>query len=154
VVPTISEAGPILLHPSAETVRPRLNIYMSASLFLLSLPITRTPVPVAAPDLTWGEIARRAHYRPHGVAALCCVSFRTVQRHFRKRYQTTFTAWLEEHRMNEARCWILEGRSLKEVCFDLGYKQQSHFTRVFKKHFGVPPSLLSAHHLPLHTTVR
>ena len=45
--------------------------------------------------------------------------------------------------MSEAYRRIAEGSSLKEVCFDLGYKQQSHFTRVFKKHFGIPPSFLS-----------
>ena len=98
---------------------------------------------VAPSRLTWPAIAREALYRPQRMAALCCVSFRTVQRHFRKNYQTTFTAWLEGHRMSEAHRMILEGSSLKEVCFGLGYKQQSHFTRVFKKRFGIPPSHLS-----------
>ena len=113
-----------------------------------SLPLVRhlalpTTLPIDSPRLTWPAIAREANFRPQRMAALCCVSFRTVQRHFRTHYQTTFTGWLEEHRMSEARRMILEGSSLKEVCFGLGYKQQSHFTRVFKKHFGKPPSLFS-----------
>jgi hypothetical protein len=45
--------------------------------------------------------------------------------------------------MEEARRKILAGSSLKEACFDLGYKQASHFTRVFKGHYGFPPSSLS-----------
>jgi AraC-like DNA-binding protein len=96
-----------------------------------------------APQLTWCDIARRAHYNPRAIAQLCCVSLRTVQRHFHRHYQTTFTTWLNHHRMEEARRKILAGSSLKEACFDLGYKQASHFTRVFKGHYGFPPSSLS-----------
>jgi AraC-like DNA-binding protein len=115
---------------------------------VLSLAVTHEPVAASA----WTNIAREAKYRPQAVAQLCCVSFRTIQRHFRKHYQTTFTTWLREHRMEEARSRILAGDSLKKICFDLGYKQPSHFTRVFKQHFGFPPSQLSAtrqYHLPL-----
>ena len=123
---------------------------VSASLLVLSLPALPTADPLILPQLTWADLARQANYRPQKVAALCCVSFRTIQRHFRKHYQKTFTCWLEQHRMGEAHRRVLHGDSLKEICFDLGYKQQSHFTRVFKKHFGIPPSILSpgADHFP------
>ena len=115
-------------------------------------PLFFTAPPTPAPQLTWSDLARRAHYKPQAIAQLCCVSLRTVQRHFRKHYQTAFTTWLTHHRMEEARRRILSGSSLKEVCFDLGYKQASHFTRVFKAHYGFPPSSLSAtkqRHLPI-----
>ena len=93
---------------------------MSASLRLLSHAVTL--VPVESPRLCWTEIARQANYRPQRMATLCGVSFRTVQRHFRKHYSSTFTSWLEKHRMSEAHRRILEGDSVKEVCFDLGYQ--------------------------------
>ncbi|HEX7858866.1 MAG TPA: helix-turn-helix transcriptional regulator [Verrucomicrobiae bacterium] len=105
----------------------------------ISLAFTHTVVSPAS----WAQLAREANYRPQGIAQLCCVSYRTVQRHFRKHYQTTFTEWLNQHRMDEARRRILTGASMKEVCFELGYKQPSHFTRVFKKYYGMPPSQLA-----------
>lgn len=114
---------------------------MNVSVLLLTSALR--DAPEKSSQLTWSLIARKANYRPQGIAGLCGVSFRTLQRHFRKHFQSTFTQWLEAHRMSEAYRRIAEGSSLKEVCFDLGYKQQSHFTRVFKKHFGIPPSFLS-----------
>ena len=96
------------------------------------------------PALTWNDIAQQANYRPQIVAKLCNVSFRTVQRHFRKHYQSTFTCWLRRCRMEEARRQVLHGFPLKEVGYNLGFKQPSHFTRVFKEYFGVPPSLFIA----------
>jgi AraC-like DNA-binding protein len=92
---------------------------------------------------TWCDLARQAHYDPHAIAKLCRVSLRTVQRHFQRYLNTTFTAWLTDLRMAEARRRILDGEFIKEVPFDLGFKQPSHFTRVFKSHYGVPPSYLS-----------
>ena len=96
------------------------------------------------PKLLWSDIARQARYKPQAMAKLCRVSLRTVQRHFQKHLHITFSMWLADHRMAEARRRILAGASLKEVCFDLGYKQPSHFSRVFKVHYGFPPSFLSA----------
>jgi AraC-like DNA-binding protein len=120
------------------------NVHTPVALFF-------TTPHTSVPQLTWSDIARRAHYKPRAIAQLCCVSLRTVQRHFQKHYQTTFTTWLTHHRMEEARRRILSGSSLKEVCFDLGYKQPSHFTRVFKAHYSFPPSYLATQqrHLPL-----
>ena len=112
------------------------------------IPFTFAPLTQAS----WSELAREAQYQPQAVAQLCCVSYRTVQRHFRKHYKSTFTDWLSQLRMQEARNKILAGAQVKQVCFDLGYKQPSHFTRVFKKHYGFPPSFLSVsqqRHLPL-----
>jgi AraC-like DNA-binding protein len=100
--------------------------------------------------MTWSHIARLAHYKPQAIARLCGVNIRTLQRHFRKHQQTTLSTWLTHHRMQQAHQIILAGASVKEACFELGYKQPSHFTRVFRSEYGFPPSFLLSRqpHLP------
>ena len=44
--------------------------------------------------------------------------------------------------MKEAKRRIFAGDSIKAVAFDLGFKQLSHFSRVFKESVGIPPSFL------------
>jgi AraC-like DNA-binding protein len=70
------------------------------------------------------------------------VSMRTLQRFFRSRYNKTVSDWLRELRLTEALQMIKCSDSVKKVAFDLGYKQPSHFTRDFKKKFGVSPRTL------------
>ena len=94
--------------------------------------------------LTWEDLALRVHYDPQALAQICHVSIRTLQRHFRKHHRTTLTHWLRDCRMAEAHRRILAGASIKEVFMDLGFKQASHFTRVFREHFGITPSFLRA----------
>ena len=90
-------------------------------------------------EVSWEKLAKAAHYRPQALAELCGVSMRTLQRYFRARYDQTVSDWLRDMRLNEALNSLKVSDSVKEVAFDLGYKQPSHFTRDFKKKFGVPP---------------
>jgi AraC-like DNA-binding protein len=94
---------------------------------------------------SWEELARSAQYRPSILAERCGVSMRTLQRYFRTHYDKTVSDWLRELRLNEAFSSLKQCDSVKEVAFDLGYKQPSHFTRDFKKKFGVPPRVLMVH---------
>jgi AraC family transcriptional regulator, exoenzyme S synthesis regulatory protein ExsA len=81
-------------------------------------------------------------YRLQDLARVCHVSMRTLQRHFRKHYNTTLSEWMRELRLERARILLTQAESVKYVAFELGYKQPSHFTRDFKGRFGVPPSTL------------
>jgi AraC-like DNA-binding protein len=56
----------------------------------------------------------------------------------------TVSQWLRELRLTRAYQNLLLGKSVKEVAFDQGYKQVSHFSREFKNHFGISPSFLLA----------
>lgn len=99
---------------------------------------------------SWEQLAAKAHYRPHALARLSGISMRTLQRHFRDRYDCTVSSWLRELRLERARRKLSEEESVKKVAFDLGYKQPSHFTRDFKDRFGVPPrSFLRGRSLPV-----
>ena len=95
--------------------------------------------------VSWEKLAKLAHFRPNSLAELCGVSMRTLQRYFRTRYNQTVSEWLRELRLNEAVTSLKNCESIKEVAFNLGYKQPSHFTRDFKKKFGVPPKALVVH---------
>jgi transcriptional regulator GlxA family with amidase domain len=90
----------------------------------------------------WEVLAKEANYRPCDLAFLCQISLRTLERHFQKHYNVTVGQWLRELRLREAYDSLKEGKSVKEVAFDFGYKQVSHFSREFKAHFGIAPSLL------------
>ena len=91
---------------------------------------------------SWETLAMGCGYRLPELARLCHVSMRTLQRHFRKHYNTTLSEWVRALRLDRARVMLVDSESVKRVAFDLGYKQPSHFTRDFKDRFGVPPSAL------------
>ena len=54
------------------------------------------------------------------------------------------TGWLTSVRLREAGDRIRAGGRVKEVALDLGYKQLSHFSREFKRAYGLPPSSMAA----------
>jgi AraC-like DNA-binding protein len=101
---------------------------------------TRLPNPL--PLDAWEVLAIRAKYSPRRLAALCQVSQRTVQRHFRTHYNVTVCEWLNNLRLQRAYKRLLAGDRIKEVALELGFKQLSHFSRVFKARFGYPPRTL------------
>ena len=96
-----------------------------------------------AKEKTWERLAIEVQYKPAELAAECGISLRTLQRHFRKTYGTTASAWLKQARMREAYARLKDGLRIKEVAIDLGYKQMSHFSRDFKSAFGIAPSELA-----------
>ena len=105
-----------------------------AGIFLSVHPTDTTP------SRTWETLAENCQYRAPELARLCHVSLRTLQRHFRKHYQTTVSEWMRAVRLERARAMLNTAESIKRVYFELGYKQPSHFTRDFKQHFGIAPS--------------
>ena len=45
-------------------------------------------------------------------------------------------------RMNLAKQKLLEGKSVGETASELGFYDQFHFSKVFRKYFGCPPSIV------------
>jgi AraC-like DNA-binding protein len=91
----------------------------------------------------WQHLAKTAGFKPTKLAQTLGVSLRTLQRHFRLHYAVTVSEWLTSTRLEEAYTRIVAGERVKEVAFDLGFNQLSHFSREFKRFYGVPPSLLA-----------
>ena len=97
----------------------------------------------------WEELAVRAQYKPSEIAKLTQVSLRTLQRHFRSKYNITISEWLRSIRLREAYSRLKAGQTVKEVAYSLGFKQLSHFSREFKRMYGVPPSCLTGSEQPV-----
>ncbi|MED4203590.1 response regulator transcription factor [Neobacillus mesonae] len=60
---------------------------------------------------------------------------------FKERLGISFIDYLTEVRIGHAKRALLNPRkSLKEICYLVGYKDPNYFSRVFKKHAGLSPS--------------
>lgn len=72
--------------------------------------------------------------------ALCC-SKSTLLAAFRKAYGTTVGAYLFDLRLSEAeRLLSVKGKTLGEIAAEVGFSDQSYFTKVFTQRYGVTPS--------------
>lgn len=60
-------------------------------------------------------------------------------RHFAQRFNTTPHAWQIIQRMNAARRYLEKNHSIVETAHELGFYDQSHFSRIFKESFGMTP---------------
>lgn len=73
-------------------------------------------------------------------ARLCARSLSTFKTEFKELYKTTPGKWLLEKRLEYSR-YLLEttGKSIDEISYDSGFKNNSHFIRVFKNKFRQSP---------------
>jgi transcriptional regulator GlxA family with amidase domain len=73
-------------------------------------------------------------------AKLTCKSVPTFKRDFKKLFKDTPARWVMKKRLNMA-AELLENTSLNigEICFECGFENQTHFSRVFKEKMGVSP---------------
>jgi AraC-like DNA-binding protein len=90
----------------------------------------------------WPTLARRANYSTTALAGLCGISLRQLERNFRRAFCQSPKKWLKALRLRSAREMLQSGGSVKEVAFSLGYRHPQHFSRDFRKFFGVSPSLV------------
>lgn len=73
-------------------------------------------------------------------AKLCHRSLSSFKREFQAHFRESPGKWLLQRRLeNSAK--LLQGTPMNvtEIAFESGFKDVSHFSRVFKKRFGVPP---------------
>jgi len=88
----------------------------------------------------WTECAKRANWCVQTLAKQCHVSPRTLERHIKRTFGKCPQDWLRDLRMHQAVELLLDDSSVKETALELGYKNQHHFSREFKKHTGHSPS--------------
>jgi len=88
----------------------------------------------------WEELAESSHYDANQLARLCGISTRQLQRHFRRSFHCSPQSWLNDRRLLAAQNLLLAGESVKKVALDLGFKQPSHFCRLFKSRTKMTPS--------------
>lgn len=81
-------------------------------------------------DLSMAEIA---YYTGRSLA--------TFKRDFRKVSELTPEKWLIRRRLQAARELICKGgHKVSEVCFEVGFKNLSHFSRLYKATYGMAPT--------------
>jgi AraC family transcriptional regulator, exoenzyme S synthesis regulatory protein ExsA len=68
-------------------------------------------------------------------------SLTSFKRDFKKAFNTTPQKWLTQRRLELAHYEISEKkRKPVEICHEVGFENLSHFSYIFKKHFGYAPT--------------
>src|SRR5438093_494477 len=88
----------------------------------------------------WQVLAVQSCYSPRGLARLCSVSLRQLERYFHASRGTRVKDWLTDERMRQGLLLLGQADTVKAAAFALGYKQVSHFSREFKRFFNMSPS--------------
>jgi len=88
----------------------------------------------------WLGWAVRAQYRSAALASMLRISRRQLHRYTHRLFGCSPQAWLDEQRLAAAAELLRRERSVKVVSYELGFKQASHFSREFKRRYGVPPA--------------
>jgi AraC-like DNA-binding protein len=60
-------------------------------------------------------------------------------RYFKKMTLMTFTEFVNQYRVNQAKKLLLLDNTVTEVCFQCGFESHSYFNRIFKKVTGLNP---------------
>ena len=68
------------------------------------------------------------------------VSERQLQRYTKEAFGKTPQQLVKEQRLSKALEMLRAERCVKTVAFNLGFKQVSHFSREFRRAYGVSPS--------------
>ena len=66
-------------------------------------------------------------------------SLSTFKRDFKKMSELSPERWLTDRRLRAALDLLKRGRRVSDACFDVGFKNVSHFSAIFKKKFGITP---------------
>jgi AraC-like DNA-binding protein len=110
-----------------------------------SSPRAKSAVPVRSrhPIAVQAQEYLDAHFlRPVSLRELSEVTGASpwhVQRVFKSAFGLTPQEYVIDRRIARARIYLRQGRSAVEVALDTGFCDQSHFSRVFRRHVGVSP---------------
>jgi AraC-like DNA-binding protein len=87
----------------------------------------------------WHRLARKSGYRITSLAANMKVSPRQLERYCHEVFGCRLCTWLKQRRLSSAKRQLKTLHRVKDVANALGFKQPSHFTREFKKQYGLSP---------------
>jgi AraC-like DNA-binding protein len=74
------------------------------------------------------------------VAALIHLTTAAFCRYFKKTTHLTFTDFLNQYRINQAKKLLLLDKNVTEACYESGFENLSYFNKTFKKITGENPS--------------
>ncbi|MEY8760954.1 AraC family transcriptional regulator [Chryseobacterium tongliaoense] len=81
------------------------------------------------------------------IATIVSLSTPAFCRYFKKQTNMTFTDFVNNYRINQAKLFLLKESSITEVCFQVGFESLSYFNKLFKQHVGETPSEFRKKHL-------
>ena len=87
-------------------------------------------------DIDVNKVAELTHLT---TAAFC--------RYFKKTTHLTFTDFLNQYRINQAKKLLLHNKNVTEACYESGFENLSHFNKTFKKIAGENPSHFKKRHI-------
>jgi len=74
------------------------------------------------------------------VAASVHLSTAAFCRYFKKQTNMTFTDFVNQYRITQAKTLLLKGNSVSETCYEVGFESLSYFNKLFKKIAAENPS--------------
>lgn len=90
--------------------------------------VNQTSIPKISYDLTINELAKKAH-----------VSKFHFQRKFKKNYGLTIGQLKQQQKTIKAKTLLENGKLSTDVAYELGFFDQSHFIKYFKKMWAITP---------------
>lgn len=76
----------------------------------------------------------------NAVAASVHLSTSAFCRYFKKQTKITFTDFVNQYRIAQAKTLLLQDKSISETCYEVGFESLSYFNKLFKKITGANPS--------------
>ena len=80
------------------------------------------------------------------VAASVHLSTAAFCRYFKKQTKMTFTDFVNQYRITQAKTLLLRDISISEACYEVGFESLSYFNKLFKKITGENPSVFKKRH--------
>lgn len=74
------------------------------------------------------------------IAHLVNLSVPAFCRYFKKATKLTYTDFVNQYRITQAKKLLLQNKNISEACFNVGFENLSYFNRAFKKITGESPS--------------
>src|SRR5882724_10124772 len=88
----------------------------------------------------WLALARESSFQARALSKRLKVCPRQLQRYTQHLFGRSPQHWLNEQRLVLAADFLQKEGCVKTVAFKLGFKQVSHFSREFRRFYGVPPT--------------
>ena len=85
----------------------------------------------------------------NAIAASVHLSTSAFCRYFKKQTRMTFTDFVNQYRVTQAKTLLLKGSSVTEVCYEVGFESLSYFNKLFRKLTGENPSAFKRRQIKL-----
>jgi len=82
------------------------------------------------------------------LAQIACMSRTKFFFEFKVHFGCSPIAFQQQLRLKQAAASIKQGQQITRTCFELGFSNSSHFSRVFKQFYGLTPRQYKIRHLP------